>query len=72
MRKLRKKLKFEAPGIVSLKEEAKAAGVCEGGSIPDANDQNCDNGPFATETGSTCTSGPSAYAECDGGNKNFE
>lgn len=72
MRKLRKKLKFEAPKIISLKEDANAAGVCEDGSNPDANIGNCSNGPSATDTGSTCTSGPSAYAECGEGNKNFE
>ena len=56
MRRLRKKLKFEAPGIVPLKKEAKAAGVCElVGSHPEnhlGNTTICYNGDNATGTNS--------------------
>jgi len=63
MRKLRKKLKFEAPGIVPLKEDAKAAGVCEEGSHPEAhvNDPNtCFDGQVATG-GLGCGTGHKNY-----------
>ena len=70
MEKTGKKLKYQVPGMVSLKEEARALGVCEEGSNPDSSG-DCVNGPSAQEA--ACYNGPSAFGSngCGDGGKHF-
>lgn len=63
MKKAKKKLKFETPEIVSLKGDAKAAGVCEDGSHPEGHidDFNTCFDGLAAVGGDGCGTGAKNY-----------